>query len=343
MEEGFTKFLLDKENDFVLYKMHDNVDYYLRKEYIPNDDRFQLLYYNPLEKRIDLSYSYAGIYDTQTMTVYNLSYPFLNSILEGSKIKSSDFGNVEYEMMEKLKNNLKQKLIENKNNIKKYGLEAFKTLQPYQIANLKRDTEKIFIMNDNPKADYDFSIHSYDLYSALNTDRSVEILKYLKTPEKYVDDTINNIIKVRKEEYGLEILKTETKENYLKELIKNKSNKYSNIYLNKQIYESIKYTYAKKLNITIEYGGKEMSFSFDYKDLSNALEHGDRGASDYGSNYSVISNFIKENGHSDKYNQYRNDFEFDHIKSIKYGKKELYNSNNFEVNEKIKNNNREER
>ena len=80
--------------------------------------------------------------------------------------------------------------------------------------------------------------------------------------------------------------------------------------------------------------------------LSNSFKsecHKGLFSSEYRNNYSAISNFIRENTHSDKYNKYNNDFEFDHIKSISYGRKELYNSNDFKLNEKVKNNDREER
>ena len=255
MEEGFTNFLLDKENDFILYKKDEDGNYYLRKENIGEDDRFQLIYYKSLDKkRLEVEYSVAGIYDTKETTIYNLCYPFMNIIPANSKIHSADFGTVEYEMMQKLNKNLNQYLIEHKDSIKKYGLNGYKELQNYQIQSLKRETEKVFITNSNPKIEYNFDVTTYTLYETLNSERSFEILKYLREPEQYVNNLVGKIVEKKKEEYGLYILKNNDKEKYLIELSKNKSGKYNDIYLNKTIYDSIKYTYARTLNITIESG-----------------------------------------------------------------------------------------
>lgn len=337
MKDGITTFLLDKNLDFILYK-DDNNSYYLRKENVDNNDRFQVIYYRNAERSIEgASYEFLGIYDSEKKIIYNVRYPFDNIISDNSKIEKSDFGKVEFEMMMKLNNELNRYLLSNQESIRKYGLKEYKARNENQTRYAMKEVEKIYIKSDNPKMDFDINLKERNLYDSLHTNRGTEVLKYLDNPDKYIKDTVLDLVKTNKEKYGVELLLFTDKEKYLNELIKQKSNKYKSIYLNKKLFESIKYVYAAKLNIVIEYGGEQLQFKFDYQNFRNALMNNEKSTNDWGINYMAVSDFIKEYGHSDKYNNYRNEFEFDHIKSISYGKKELFNSNDLKIKENNKN------
>lgn len=173
----------------------------------------------------------------------------------------------------------------------------------------------------------------FNVFYNVNFLESNSILKYLDNCDEYIREISNILIEKKKEDLGYKLLFYYDKLNFLDAIKRNQNNEFTSIHINKNIYTAIKDIDAKTVNITIKYDNDYISFHFSYDKLKSELLCGNIGCCDFSKSYKVISDFIKERKVSNRYTY--EDFEFSHIESIKYGKKELYNKNNYkQINQK---------
>ena len=112
---------------------------------------------------------------------------------------------------------------------------------------------------------------------------------------------------------------------YLDIIKENKNNEFKDLYIKRNIYNSIKDIDAKTVNITIQYGDKSLTFKYELDDLRSALSSGKMKTSSYTSSYGIVSDFVKANDPNlaDK-NQWKCPFSIPTISSITSGKNEIY-------------------
>ena len=72
------------------------------------------------------------------------------------------------------------------------------------------------------------------------------------------------VIEDNKEELGLALHLFDDKNKYLNRIKANPGNEFKDLYINKQIYDSIKYENIKTIKITIKYNSKEIKYTEDY-------------------------------------------------------------------------------
>ncbi len=314
------KFLLDNnELDAVFEGTYDKMK--IHKEIY--DDRFIVLY-SKYEKNhlTQEDYSINGYFDVKDKIIYDLGYQLRNILGDRISFEKKSFSDVEKELLNDIKTYIENYSFENAKSIKKLAEKRFADLNGWEFDRYKREVRQSFIKQDN----YEVSLGStYSNYKCTNSIdyKSKDILEdYLKNPDDTVSKWANIIIKDQEEQIGFDMLIYEFKKAYLNEIKKN-PNKYTDLYTNKKLYDSIKNMDAKTINITIEYNKQEMSFSFNYRSFIYDLANDYTKGSDYNSAYEKVSEFIKENTNR-KEERGRFDFDFSHITKITYGKKELY-------------------
>lgn len=334
-KSDFIKFLLDDSKmDAVFPKRF----YFLKVHKELYDERFVLLFYEQDKSSFKQSgYSIGGYFDTKEKNVYNVSEDINQLLLDNNKnISIKEFNELGHEMLNVIDENVTKYALNHKNEFKEKGMEKYNQSNDWKIDRMKEEVNKFFIKNDLKEItfvlDYaDYIYKDLDEYYNYNMHR-----EYLKHPKSLVKECSEYIIQQREEEIGEEILKNEYMNKYLKDILENKTNKYNDLYVNKNILSAIKDVDAKTLTITINYGGKEFTFKFDYNRLKCNLELGCFESSSYGVNYEKVSDFIKENSSNNLEKRYKEEFAFSHITSIKYGKKELYNNESLNIKNKEK-------
>ena len=317
----FASFLLDDgRNDEIFQDYYNKVKIHKEKY----NDRFVVLYSKKYTDNLyQEKYDVSGYFDIKDNCLYNASYTLQNIFKENPTIKYEYFSTIHKKIFNDVKKYVENYSFENKAKLKKIALEEFNNYSPSQIDNYKKTVETDFvkginIINFNPKiCDYDI-LHrneEYEFNSYVN---------YLINPDDLVKSKAKHYIGRNEQQLGISLLVYEAQEKYLKEIQTNKNNKYKDIYCIKEIYDSIKNIPAKTLNITIKYNNEYYTFNFSYARLKNSLELVEKGSCDYGSSYLKVANFIKNNSDNpERVSNYEN-FLFDNVVSITYGRNELY-------------------
>lgn len=322
MENNITKFILNNEEiDTVIKESYKTIS--LHKEKI--DDRFTIIYGKNYSDNLEQErYDVVGILDIDEKCLYNPSYIFNDMIPKDSLLKTSSYSNLEMEINSKINNEVKKVVLENPTEYMEYGKEKFSFQTNKDRENILKKACKLFVRNDNPKDDLDMVFNKWELFQIINYNKGQSLMKYLYSKDEYIKNATLKYIDSKKEDIGLALINMREEKRVLEDIIKNKDGKYESININKRILDSIKDVYASRITVTIEYGGKEISFKTDYMKMKEALLNCESGSCDSGNSYRVVSDFIKENGKNEKYDRYLNDFEFSHIKKITYGKDTLY-------------------
>lgn len=304
------------------------------------DDRFIVIYtkrnYNYLSQD---NYEVAGYLDTKDKVLYNCNY-YLNELLskENSLIQKSSFGVLGEKIWNGIQDYIEKYSFANEDKLKDIAIEKYNHLEDYRIEIYKREVRNQFVEETNPIIKLEKSYSSYEFTNIPEYKGHYIDIEYLNnsqnTIEKYANKIIETIDDYRnnKEELGLELLIFRDKIEYLNTIKENKNNIFNDLYIKKDIYNSIKDIEAKTVNITIQYGEKNLTFKYDYNSLKRDLLNDSKGSSRYGKAYEEVSNFIKENS-KEETSRWTEEFNFSNIISITYGKNELYHHDL----EKIKN------
>ena len=328
MRNNLEKFLLDKNRNKEIFEDSLANKYVVYKE--KYNDRFDVIYYKRYTNSISQrDYDIGGYFDSKEKVLYEPNYNIQNMFLIDNKIRFSHFSDVEQKIKLELVEKVNKYLKDNFNTIKKDGKIKFEYLTSYDIERMKSEVNTQYIIQSEPRLDLFFNIDNTIIHKLKIYKEENYLLKYFEDKDKLIDSFFNEIITISKEDLGFTALKYDYMNKYLEELKSSKSGKYTQLNINRNIYQSIKDIYAKTININIGYGENNISFKFDFEDFKRALSRNDKGTSAYGVAYKRVSEFIKNNKPTD--NRYYNDFEFSHINFITYGKDEIYNKKNFEI------------
>lgn len=303
----------------------------IRKEQI--NDRFYVLYCRQESNNMKQNdYEVCGYFDVINKTLYDLKYYLDKYIQNDEIIQKKYFSDVEEEIANKVNDYITEYVLENESDFEIFGKEKYLSQKHWYLSD-EWDIKKEFISSKKANIKFNINYRTYDIFFKTDFFESNNILKYLNNSDEYILEISNALIEKNKEDLGYKLLCYYDKLDYLEKIEKNLNNEFSSIHINKNIYNAIKDIDAKNVNITIKYDNDYISFHFSYDRLKSELLCGNIGCCDFSKSYKVISDFIKERKVSDRYNY--EDFEFSHIESIKYGKKELYNKNNYkQINQK---------
>lgn len=321
MNKDLEEFLLNSNaNDQVFSKSFGEMK--IHKE--SYDNRFTVLYIKDYSDHLGQNdYVVAGYYDVIDKCIYDCHYWIADMFAKESSIKLGSFSKLGEKMSDDVKEYIRKYSFNNEETLKKNAKEEYLSKDhKYTIDRLHDTVNELFITEETPTISLEvpylnYGIHNEKYYKDI-------YLSYLNEPEKTIKEYAELVIKNHEKDLGINLLKYYDKLDYLEELKDNKDNKYDYIHINKNIYNSIKDSNAKTLTITITYGGKDLKFKYEYYRLKSDLMRNDKGSGGYGVGYEVVSNFIKENSPEIEENRYSVDFLFSHIKSITYGKNELY-------------------
>ena len=342
----FNKMALDDFliNEYINHYLYINEQYSYESKYFYKEqynDRFYLLYskrYDP-NRMDDREYNFEGYYDCIDKVLYNCKYDVDRILRESKIVKISFFGELSNKMENDIEKIMNDYCIENKDVLRKESKDEFDNQSEYYFDGYKDNVNRRFVASE---------IENYvDLpsFSARN--------KYedeFKTRDKliyndYLNDSVDVILKITKwmqndekirKEMGMAILKNDYQNDYLKEILENKDNKYDGLYLNRKILSSIKDIEAVNLNITINYYGNTLTFKYPKNTLVNDLERCEKNSDMYAKSYDIVKDFLEK--YKESSGNWRNhSFDFEKISSITYGKNVLYEVeiNNEKTNEEM--------
>lgn len=295
------------------------------------DDRFVVIYtktnYNYLSQN---DYEVGGYLDTKDRVLYNCTYN-LNELFpkENNLIERSSFGALGGKLWAEIQDYIEKYSFANEEKLKEIAIEKYNHLEDYRINSYKCDVRKQFIEEMNPIIKLQKSYSSYEFTNMPEYKGHYIDVEYLNSPQKTIEKYANKIIETKddyrnnKEELGLELLIFRDKIEYLDIIKENKNNEFKDLYIKRNIYNSIKDINAKTVNITIQYENKSLTFKYEYSALKRDLTNDSKGSSGYGKAYEEVSHFIKENSHGNL-SRWTEEFSFSNITSITYGKNELY-------------------
>ena len=321
---GIERFLLDEtENDKSFNSTYRPIKIHKEKF----DDRFTIIYTKDESKDLSQNgYSVSGYLDIIDKNIYETGYDLRSIIDEESIIKMKSFNDLHNEFKSNVREYIKQYSFDNKEALKDLAFEKYEDKSDWRITNYQKGIRQLFIREENPTIKLDSFYNERDLEYLDNYGKKNLFIEYLNNKEETVKKYANLIIESNKEELGLALHLYDDKIKYLERIKKNINNEFKDVYINKNIFESIRDEPAKTLNITIKYNNKELTFKCEYSLFKRYLMDDDRAMSFYGVAYDKVNNFLIENKLNSE--KYHNDFEFSHISLITYGKKELYMNNN---------------
>ena len=321
---GLEKFLLDESlNDQVFNTSYRPI--IIHKEKF--NDRFIYIYTRDQSNFLsNQGYRLSAYLDVKDKVLYDADYYLEKIISEDSILKRTTFNDLEKIIEDDVKNYVDKYSLDHSDILKKLSQEKYDEKDDWRLVNFQRDVRKLFIAEENPKIKLDRFYNTGKLVNTEDFYNKTILNEYLNDKSSTIKKYGDMIIEDNKEELGLALHLYDEKINYLNRIKANPGNEFKDLYINKKIYDSIKYESAKTLTITIKYNGKEMTFKGEYSHLTNSLLNDERGTYFYGVAYDGVSNFIKENTNST--NKWKDEFEFSHISSITYGKKELYRNDN---------------
>ncbi len=291
--------------------------------------RFYLLYEKNYESNSmnDNKYEFAGYFDCIDRILYNPSYNIRNYVFkEDETYKYSYLSELSNQIYQDISNYLIKYALHYQIKLKNEYKEEFYNQEEHTFDSYKNDIEKEFMdskeLNEIPIPNFSAK---YKFEHEFNFSNNLIYTEYLDQPKVTISKMCNKILE--KEEIIKDLaeilLKNDFDNNYLKEILENKDGSFSNLFINRDILNSIKDTDAINLNITINYDGDSLTFKFPKSKLISEIRDKVYCASDYKKYYEEVKDFLKEHKKDDS-SCYKNCFDFSNITSIAYGKNVLY-------------------
>ena len=330
MDTNFEKLLNDDtKNDILCSSSY--VKFMLHKERYK--DRFIILYTkNQKDKLEQDNFQVSGYYDTKENIIYNASDNIKELLNDESKIKFDNFYSLNNKIFKEIDNYVSEYIMNNPDKFKDAAIEQTNYEDNWRIKNYRSEVEREFISKVSPNIMLEEINSTYRLSREPYYYDKTLLEEYLFEPEKTIEKYANILMEKEIAELGLKILSFEVKNEYLEKIKENKDNKYSHIYLNKKILDSLKPIDARNVNIKIRYGDNELVFKYDYDSLTNSLSSGALKTNSYGQSYSRVRNFFSDNDIRKDDGRTETEFSFSNIVSITHGKNVLYEKNSLEKN-----------
>lgn len=326
MTNKLDNFLLDnKSNDKVFEDDYGN-KYKLHKEMY--DDRFIIIYIKIDRNNLSQSdYIVGGYLDIKNKCIYDCETNLINLFSNNSELKKDTFSSLDVIIKNEIFEYIKKYSFENDKELMNLAREEY-DLDKWNKERCQSEVMKDFIKEENPTVELNRSYSDYILSEYDDAKEKNIYVNYLNNPLSTIEKFSNIIIDYydNKKRIGKALINYYNKSSFLEDIIKNKENKFYDLYVNRNIYHSIKNMDVKTLNITITYGEKELTFKYSYYWLIHDLLNNDRYSSGSGVAYDKVIDFIKENDKDLEKRRSKDSFLYTHITSITYGKKELYHN-----------------
>lgn len=310
MEEDFYNYLRDSNN---IGEFHYGEKSKIMINKIPYNSKIDILYsldsYSGEFFDLHSPFKYAGIYDKENDKVYDLEYSIRWHILNWDYqnenfIDASDlYKYINDEMNDKI-----QELIS-------YGKDDMFDISNFELEELEdRDVIQEF-MEGLTSATLGDEVKKY------NTSQSKNILEYLTDKENFIEETSRDFIIDNMEEILKDLIRSEAKRKVLKTIEDNEEHPYFKI---RDITNAVKNNNCKTVNVTINKDGIEQSFIYD----ADGLRY-------YNNSYLSTYNITKladRNKFEENFGRHA-DFYFSDIVKMTYGKKTIYEDENFKTKE----------
>lgn len=306
MEEDFNNYL--KGNNAIgVFNYGEKSKVMINK--IPYNSKIDILYsldsYSGEFFDLNSPFKYAGFYDKEKDKVYDLDYSIRWHILNWN-YKSDKF-----EDKQDLYN-----LISNDINNRIYELIQDGKKESFDINNfdLLELTDKDVInefMNGETSCSMKDQIINY------SSRKPQEILDYLTDKNEFIEEVSRDFIIDNAEDILNDMIESESKRQKLKEIEQDKNHIFYKI---RDIVNCINNNNCKTVNLTIFKDNKEQTFIYDAKYLKNY-------SSSYLSEYNIIK--LKDREEFEENFGRSADFYFSDIVKITYGKRTIYEDNNY--------------
>ena len=306
MEEDFNNYL--KGNNAIgVFNYGEKSKVMINK--IPYNSKIDILYsldsYSGEFFDLNSPFKYAGFYDKEKDKVYDLDYSIRWHILNWN-YKSDKF-----EDKQDLYN-----LISNDINNRIYELIQDGKKESFDINNfdLLELTDKDVInefMNGETSCSMKDQIINY------SSRKPQEILDYLTDKNEFIEEVSRDFIIDNAEDILNDMIESESKRQKLKEIEQDKNHIFYKI---RDIVNCINDNNCKTVNLTIFKDNKEQTFIYDAKYLKNY-------SSSYLSEYNIIK--LKDREEFEENFGRSADFYFSDIVKITYGKRTIYEDNNY--------------
>lgn len=304
-----------------------------------HDERFIVIYAKIKTESLEqYKYFVAGYYDCIDKVLYNHDVLVNDLLREDTSIKTSDFNKVLKKIGEEIDVYIEKHILENFENYSSLVQEKDDTdleVHQWDIENSLKKVEKS-IIDDFPLSLNIDIFRKYEIYRIYQQENKYIIKEYLNNPHDVIKKYATNFIKNKENELCKTVLLYENQLNYLNRIKKTENNEFDYIYTNKKLIESIKDIKAQNVNIKLNYNGNEITFKYKYDKLLNQLKKPIYKGYAYNSEYTKVENFLRNNNIKDDRGYDESDFSFEHITSITYGKKILYERKNTVNKQKVK-------
>lgn len=306
MEEDFNNYLRSN-NAIGVFNYGEKSKVMINK--IPYNSKIDILYsldsYSGEFFDLNSPFKYAGFYDKEKDKVYDLDYSIRWHILNWN------YKNDKFEDKQDLYN-----LISNDINNRVYELIQDGKKESFDINNfdLLELTDKDVInefMNGETSCSMKDQIRNY------NSRKPQDILDYLTDKNEFIEEVSRDFIVDNAEDILNDMIESESKRQKLKEIEQDKNHIFYKI---RDIVNCINDNNCKTVNLTIFKDNKEQTFIYDAKYLKNY-------SSSYLSEYNIIK--LKDREEFEENFGHSADFYFSDIVKITYGKRTIYEDNNY--------------
>lgn len=306
MEEDFNNYLRSN-NAIGVFNYSEKSKVMINK--IPYNSKIDILYsldsYSGEFFDLNSPFKYAGFYDKENDKVYDLDYSIRWHILNW------DYKNDKFEDKQDLYN-----LVSNDINNRVYELIQDGKKEAFNINNfdLLELTDKDVI---NEFMSGETSCSMKDRIRNYNSRKPQEILEYLTDRNEFIEEVSRDFIVDNAEDILNDMIESESKRQKLKEIEQDKNHIFYKI---RDIVNCINNNNCKTVNLTIFKDNKEQTFIYDAKYLKNY-------SSSYLSEYNIIK--LKDREEFEENFGRSADFYFYDIVKITYGKRTIYEDNNY--------------
>lgn len=330
-------FILDEDKKNEMFNS-DNKNILIHKDKF--DDRFVIIYMKEHSNNLyqtryaSRDYSLCAYVDIKDKVIYNCESQLVRFFSEDSIFKFSNFDSIEKKLEKEIDAYIEKYSFDNAEELKKEVSEIHDNKEDYRFNNYKKEVRELFLAEDNPIIKFEKYYNETKVIGSEEFYHKNYLSEYLDDKEKIISKFANTIIEDNKKNIGLSLYLYQDKMEYLNLIKLNIGNEFKELYQKKKIYNSIKDLNAQKINITITYNNKDFTFKYDYLTLRRDLLNDYETTSSYGSVYDIVRNFLKENTINEN-GRYDSGFKFSHIKSITYGRNEVYRNDSIDKNKKV--------
>lgn len=333
-------FLLDQEMEGIVDGRFNKKKFtYIYKHEI--DDRFFSIYMMESGNVfISSEMKYMGIYDKEDKVIFNASYILEYYLKDQDRVilSKDTLSSIRESLQSEINDSIRKKgIIERKKLFEQY-VEAIQNIEDYRIQNIADYAANDFIRGEivvDEKSENELieEFCNNVNYLTILTRGYKEVVPDEKLLESFYhhDEIVHELssqyyIDEEIREYLAQNLYiNQRKYDEVMKIINNENKKYQSLYDRRKMIAAIKDHTGVNITIVINYDGDTCEFKFDRNKLVNFLSDSKRNeAWEFGKSYEPVKKFLLEHKQG---NVRKDEFDFDKIQEIRYGRNTLYSNN----------------